>query len=54
LVASAGGFVGTLRNSAVRCNNQSPLLPGLLACGAALRDQLLALVKEHLPPPEAS
>jgi myo-inositol-1(or 4)-monophosphatase len=49
LVASAGGFVSTLRNSALRCNNQSPLLSGLLACGAALRDELVALVGEHLP-----
>ena len=29
LVASAGGFVSTLRNSALRCNNKSPLLSGL-------------------------
>jgi myo-inositol-1(or 4)-monophosphatase len=49
LVASAGGFVSTLQNSAVRCNNKSPLLSGLLACGPSLRDQLLALVNEHLP-----
>jgi myo-inositol-1(or 4)-monophosphatase len=48
LVASAGGFVSTLQNSAVRCNHKSPLLSGLLACGPALRDQLLALVNEHL------
>ena len=49
LVASAGGFVSTLQNSAVRCNNKSPWLSGLLACGPSLRDQLLALVNEHLP-----
>jgi myo-inositol-1(or 4)-monophosphatase len=49
LVASAGGFVSTLQNSALRCNNKSPLLSGLLACGAGLRDELLALVNEHLP-----
>ena len=49
LVASAGGFVSTLRNSALRCNNKSPLLSGLLACGPGLRDELLALVNEHLP-----
>ncbi len=45
LVMSAGGFVSTLQNSALRCNNQSPLLSGLLACGTVLRDELLALVK---------
>jgi myo-inositol-1(or 4)-monophosphatase len=49
LVASGGGFVSTLQNAALRCNNRSPLLSGLLACGSALRDQLLALVSEHLP-----
>jgi myo-inositol-1(or 4)-monophosphatase len=49
LVASGGGFVSTLRNSALRCNNESPLLAGLLACGPCLRDELLALVNEHLP-----
>ena len=49
LVASAGGFVSTLENSALRCNNKSPLLSGLLACGPLLRDQLLTLVNDHLP-----
>ena len=49
LVASAGGFVSTLQNSALRCNNKSPLLSGFLACGPALRDELLALVNEYLP-----
>src|SRR6202162_2391560 len=44
LVASAGGFVSTLQNSPLRCNNKSPLLSGLLACGALMRDELLALV----------
>lgn len=48
LVASGGGFVSTL-HSALRCNNKSPLLSGLLACGPGLRDELLALVSEHLP-----
>src|SRR6266851_6791945 len=49
LVSSAGGFVSTLENSSLRCNNESPLLSGLLACGPFMRDQLLALVNEHLP-----
>ncbi len=49
LVSSAGGFVSTLENSRLRCNNKSPLLTGLLACGPFMRDQLLALVNEHLP-----
>jgi myo-inositol-1(or 4)-monophosphatase len=49
LVSSAGGFVSTLENSRLQCNNKSPLLPGLLACGPSMRDELLALVNEHLP-----
>jgi myo-inositol-1(or 4)-monophosphatase len=48
LVASAGGFVSMLQNSPLRCNNKSPLLSGLLACGPLMRDELLALVHEHL------
>jgi len=49
LVLSAGGYVGTLDNAPLRCNNKSPLLSGLIACGPFLRDQLLTLVAEHLP-----
>ena len=45
LVSSAGGFVSTLQNSALRCNNKSPLLSGLLACGPFLRDELLSLLR---------
>ena len=49
LVSSAGGFISTLKNLPLRCNRKSPLLSGLLACGPLLRDELLALVNEHLP-----
>jgi myo-inositol-1(or 4)-monophosphatase len=45
LVSSAGGFVCTLHNSALQCNNKSPLLSGLLACGPFLRDELLSLLR---------
>jgi hypothetical protein len=48
-VASAGGFVSTPESLPVRCNNRSPLLSGLLACGPALRDEVLALVHAYLP-----
>jgi myo-inositol-1(or 4)-monophosphatase len=44
LVSSAGGFVSTLQNSALRCNNKSPLLSGLVACGPFLHDELLSLL----------
>ncbi len=49
LMQSAGGYVGTLDNQPLRCNNRSPLLSGLVACGPLLRDELLALVTDHLP-----
>src|SRR6266852_3613441 len=49
LVDSAGGFVSTLQSSPLRCNNKSPLLSGLLACGPLLHEELLALVRHHLP-----
>ncbi len=49
LVESGGGFVRTLENAPLRCNNKSPLLSGLLACGPLLGDELLALVQQRLP-----
>lgn len=49
LVQSAGGFVCTLDSQPLRCNNKSPWLSGLLAGGPLLRDELLALVSNHLP-----
>jgi len=42
LVASTGGFVATLENTALRCNNRDPLLKGLIACGPLLADELLS------------
>ena len=49
LVSSAGGFVRTLENFPLRCNQRSPLLSGLLAGGPLLRDDVFALVNQHLP-----
>ena len=48
LVESAGGFVATLDNVPLRCNNRNPLLSGLLACGPGLKSELLQLVREPL------
>ena len=42
LVESAGGFVRTLDNGPLRCNQRNPLLSGLLAGGPDLRDELLS------------
>jgi myo-inositol-1(or 4)-monophosphatase len=49
LVKSAGGYVGTLDQQPLRCNNRSSLLSGLVACGPGLKSELLALIEEHLP-----
>lgn len=49
LVNSAGGFVATLNNTPLRCNQRNPLLSGLLAGGPLLRDPLLAALEGHLP-----
>jgi myo-inositol-1(or 4)-monophosphatase len=49
LVESTGGFASTLEHSSVRCNNKSPLLSGLLACGPFLSRELFDLVNDYLP-----
>jgi myo-inositol-1(or 4)-monophosphatase len=49
LVESAGGFVQTLEGQSLICNQRSPLLSGLVACGPRLREELLQVVAEHLP-----
>lgn len=52
LVASSGGFVATLDNLPLRCNNRNPLLSGLLASGPGLKDELLRLVRQPAPAPQ--
>jgi myo-inositol-1(or 4)-monophosphatase len=42
LVESGGGFVSTLDNGSLRCNQRDPLLKGLIACGPKLADPLMA------------
>jgi myo-inositol-1(or 4)-monophosphatase len=49
LVESAGGFVATLDNAPLRCNNRNPLLTGLLASAPGLRDDLLRLIRQAAP-----
>ena len=49
LVQSAGGFVATLDNTPLRCNNRNPLLTGLMASGPFLSEPLLAALEGHLP-----
>lgn len=48
LVLSAGGFVQTLENTDLKCNQKNPLLTGLIACGPNLRSELLAMLSDHL------
>jgi len=48
LVQSAGGFVVTLDNEPLRCNNRNPLLSGLLAGGPFLKDALMERVRPYL------
>jgi len=47
LVESAGGFILTLDNSPLRCNQRNPLLSGLLGGGPLLRAPLLAMLDRH-------
>ncbi len=49
LVESAGGFVATLDNTPLRCNNRNPLLTGLMASGPLLKQELLSALQSHLP-----
>lgn len=51
LLESAGAFVQRLDGAPLRCNNRNPLLPGLLASGMSLKDELLALVSANRPAP---
>jgi myo-inositol-1(or 4)-monophosphatase len=48
LVESSGGFVSTLENTPLRCNNRDPLISGLLAGAPYLREELLAAVHQHV------
>ena len=43
LIESAGGFTGTLDQSALLFNNRRPKLTGLLAGGAGLKQEIIAL-----------
>jgi len=50
LVVSADGWVQTLENTELRCNNKDPLLSGLIACGPKLRQPLMTLLNDRLQP----
>jgi myo-inositol-1(or 4)-monophosphatase len=42
LVESSGGFVSTLDDGPVRCNECEPLLKGLIACGSFMAGELIS------------
>jgi myo-inositol-1(or 4)-monophosphatase len=48
LVQAAGGFVSTLEKANFTANRRDPRLPGLLACGPFLKEELLALVEPRI------
>jgi myo-inositol-1(or 4)-monophosphatase len=48
LVLSSGGFVTTLESVPFRANKRQPMLSGLIAGGAHLRGQLLALLESRM------
>lgn len=48
LVESAGGFTATLDRTGLIANQRAPLISGLLASGAPLKDSLLKLLETHL------
>ena len=50
LVTSAGGYVATLDGTSLCCNNRSPLLSGLVACGPAMQVELMSLIREARSP----
>jgi myo-inositol-1(or 4)-monophosphatase len=50
LVLSAGGFVQTLENTDLKCNQKKPLISGLIAGGPYLQAELMALLNDHLHP----
>jgi len=50
LVESNGGFVTTLDQGALRCNQRDPLLKGLIACGPRMASELLSRLGLAQPP----
>src|SRR3954449_12641974 len=44
LVRAGGGYVITKAGGELICNRENPLLPGLIACGPHLKDELMQLL----------
>lgn len=52
LVESGGGFVTTLDDGRLRCNQPDPLLKGLIACGPRIADALISRLHLAAPSPK--
>jgi myo-inositol-1(or 4)-monophosphatase len=50
LVESSGGFVRTLADTPLSCNNRSPKISGLIACGPFMKDDLTTLIRQTQHP----
>ena len=48
LVLSAGGFVRTLENNELTCNQRNPLISGLIAGGPQLQTELLGFLDDYV------
>jgi len=48
LVESAGGFMSTLAATPFRCNNENPLISGLVAGAPGLRDELFTALERQV------
>lgn len=48
LVKSGGGFVSRLEGTDLLCNQRNPLISGLIAGGAGLRDPLFQAIDSHV------
>jgi myo-inositol-1(or 4)-monophosphatase len=54
LVRSGGGWIQTLENTELRCNNRNPLISGLIGCAPLLRDELVSFLHDYLQPASRS
>ncbi len=50
LVLSAGGFVRTLENTDLKCNQKNPLISGLIAGGPFLEAELMTRLSGQVRP----
>lgn len=54
LVKSGGGYIQTLENAELCCNNRNPLISGLIGCAPLLRDELMSFLHAYVQPASRS